>query len=70
MSATYRTTQGEMWDSVAQKALGSADQVSRLMELNGRFLHYFTFPAGIILQLPEEAVTVSADFPPWKQVPG
>ena len=70
MRGTYTTIQGDMWDGIAYKTLGSEDQVSRLMELNGGFLHYFTFTAGIILQLPEEAVTVSADFPPWKQVPG
>ena len=70
MSGTYTTVQGDMWDGIAHKALGSEDQVSRLMELNGEYLGYYTFPAGITLKLPEEAVTVSADLPPWKGVPG
>ena len=70
MSRTYTTVQGDMWDSIAFKALGSEDQVSRLMELNSGYLGYYTFPAGIVLQLPEEAVSVSADLPPWKGVPG
>lgn len=70
MNETYTTVQGDMWDGIAYKALGDENQVSRLMELNGDYLDYYTFPAGIVLQLPKEAVSVSADLPPWKGVPG
>ena len=70
MRGTYTTIQGDMWDGIAYKTLGSEDQVSRLMELNPAYLDLYTFPAGIVLTLPEETVTVSSDLPPWKQVPG
>ena len=70
MSGTYTTVQGDMWDSIAYKALGSESQASRLMELNPAYLRYYTFPAGVVLTLPEETVTVSSDLPPWKQIPG
>ena len=70
MSGTYTTVQGDMWDGIAYKALGSESQTGRLMELNQAYLEYYTLPAGIVLTLPEETVTVSADLPPWKGIPG
>lgn len=70
MSKTYKTIQGDMWDSIAYKALGSESQAGRLMELNTAYLKYYAFPAGITLKLPEETVAVSSDLPPWKRTPG
>lgn len=71
--ATYTTIQGDKWDSVCYKTLGSAAYVDRLMMLNPEYLGYYLFPAGIVLTLPEITVEdgVSASsLPPWKEAVG
>ena len=68
--ATYTTIQGEMWDQIAPKALGSTDYTGALMMKNRAYLSYFTFPAGIVLELPEITVAQSTKAPPWKQAAG
>ncbi|MEG1513808.1 MAG: tail protein X [Clostridia bacterium] len=69
--STYTTDQGDKWDSVCYKALGSTDYIDRLMMLNTQYLGYYIFPAGITLVLPividDEASYV---VPPWKEVEG
>lgn len=73
MKRTYTTKQGDKWDSVAYHQLGSAAYADRLMQCNAQFLNHYTFPAGIMLELPEvSAVADSAvdSLPPWKQVAG
>lgn len=64
---TYTTIQGDMWDSVAYKALGSTAYAGALMAKNRAYLDYYTFPAGIVLELPEVRTAVSETLPPWKQ---
>lgn len=69
MSKTYTTVQGDMWDSIAYHQLGSESYTDKLMNLNQQYLDYYTFPAGIVLNLPEPiAEGVSNSLPPWKQV--
>ena len=53
---TYTTTQGDMWDSIAFQQMGSVE--------------YYTFPAGIVLTIPDAVEPVSSSLPPWKQVAG
>jgi hypothetical protein len=38
------------------------------MNANLRYLRYYTFPAGIVLVLPEIGENISDILPPWKQV--
>lgn len=66
--ATYTTRQGDMWDSIAYAQLGSVFYTDKLMALNPQYLGYFTFPAGIVLTLPEPVAEVSNTLPPWKKV--
>ncbi|CUP41242.1 MAG: tail protein X [Gemmiger sp.] len=70
MSKTYTTIQGDMWDSIAFSKLGSEAYTDRLMNLNPQYLGYYTFPAGIVLKLPDLVEDVSDTLPPWKQVVG
>ena len=49
MSKTYTTVQGDRWDSVAYKQLGSCAYAPNLMAANPKHLGYFVFPAGIVL---------------------
>ena len=68
MVKTYVTVQGDMWDSIAYAQLGSTDHTDKLMNANLRYREYYTFPAGIVLVLPEIPKSTSDTLPPWKQV--
>ena len=59
-----------MGDSIAFSQLGSVSYTDKLMNLNPQHLSYYTFPAGIVLKLPDPAEDVSDALPPWKQVAG
>lgn len=65
---TYTTVQGDMWDSIAYAQLGSVAHTDKLMNANLHFIEYYTFPAGIVLTLPEVKEKVNSSLPPWKQV--
>lgn len=68
--ATYTTKQGDMWDAIAHAQLGDVSYTDKLMNLNQQYLEYYTFPAGIVLQLPEVSTDLIDTMPPWKQVTG
>lgn len=65
---TYTTVQGDMWDSIAYTQLGSVNHTDKLMNANLKYREYYTFPAGIVLTLPEITESVSDTLPPWKRV--
>ncbi len=67
---TYQTIQGDMWDGIAYKVLGSTAHTGRLMALNRAYLDFYTFPAGIVLTLPDPQAEVSGTLPPWKRRQG
>lgn len=64
---TYTTVQGDMWDGIAFAQCGDTSNTDRLMNLNRRYRMYYTFPAGIVLVLPEEEQKISDTLPPWKR---
>ena len=64
---TYTTMQGDMWDSIAFTQLGDTAYTDRLMNLNRQYRMCHTFPAGIVLTLPEPEVKISDTLPPWKR---
>ena len=66
----YKTVQGDMWDAIAYRELGSTSYTDALMNVNQNNLTYFTFPAGIELNLPdiETDSLISDSTPPWKKV--
>lgn len=65
---TYTTIQGDMWDKIAYTQLGDTAHTDKLMNANLRYREYYTFPAGIVLVLPEIPISTSDTLPPWKQV--
>lgn len=65
---TYTTVQGDMWDSIAYKQLGSVYNTDKLMNANLQYREYYIFPAGITLVLPEIKKLISSSLPPWKRV--
>lgn len=70
---TCRTVQGDTWDTVARRELGSDGFAGAVMDMNHGALDYLFFPAGVELRLPEELEDTAgddADLPPWKRVSG
>lgn len=65
---TYTTKQGDMWDSIAYQQMGSCDYANELMRANRQLLDYYTFPAGIVITIPDVSAEASSTAPPWKQV--
>ncbi len=68
MGKTYTTAQGDKWDAIAYAQLGDAAYSDKLMKLNRQYLGYYTFPAGVILELPEITEDTPDTLPPWYQV--
>lgn len=67
MSNTYVTVQGDTWDMISHKLFGSTSHTSALIRANMALIDYFSFPAGIIITVPEiSSGTVSSLLPPWK----
>lgn len=66
----YVTTQGDMWDSIAQDQMGGTDHTGLLMRANMRYalLGAYIFPAGARLVIPDIPQRASGGLPPWKQV--
>ena len=69
MSA-YTTKQGDSWDGIAYSELGDCARTKDLMWANQIYLDLCTFPAGIVLTLPEQRIAIESAAPPWKQVNG
>lgn len=67
MTNTYITVSGDMWDTIAFKTLGDEAYTDKLIKLNLKYRDYVIFPAGIVLDIPEKDITVSAQLPPWKR---
>lgn len=69
MASIYETSQGDTWDLIAYKELGSCTRMKELMNANYECRAYTVFPAGIKLVLPDvdEVETVYLDLPPWKR---
>lgn len=53
---------------IAYKTLGSINLTDKLMMANRRYLEFYTFPAGIVLTVPEiEREPVTEGMPLWKR---
>lgn len=64
---TYTTVDGDMWDLIAYRELGSERYTAALMEANVQHLHTVIFSAGVVLTLPEITTPLPASLPPWKR---
>lgn len=63
----YTTTQGDTWDAIAYKQLGSTDYTDQLVSANLEYAGTLLFPAGVTLRLPEISEKTSGSLPPWKR---
>ena len=70
MATYYVTKQGDTWDFIAYKQLGSEWFANKLISKNFFYGDQVIFPAGISLEIPEitdeEKNNVQADLPPWR----
>ena len=67
MPSTYTTVQGDMWDMIAYRQLGSEMYMGDLIEANKKYREIVVFPAGIPLTIPDVVAPVSTSLPPWKR---
>lgn len=63
----YSTIQGDTWDMIAFKQLGSEEYTNLLIQENPTYINQVIFPAGIELSLPEISIPKSSNLPPWKR---
>lgn len=63
---TYTTVQGDTWDMIAYRTMGSCDYVDQLMNANQQYIDIFIFSAGITLQIPEVQETAGEPAVPWR----
>ena len=66
---TYTTTQGDTWDYISLKELGSETHTLLLLKSNPDRAKTNIFSAGIPLNIPDiPESTITADsLPPWKK---
>ena len=69
MADTYRTIQGDAWDSISLKVYGDEKYMDLLITANWREQQRVIFPAGIELQVPPLPADVqqNRNLPPWRQ---
>lgn len=68
--STYTTIQGDTWDVISKKIFDDVKYTGNIMMANLRYHRYFTFPAGITLQIPDVDATQTSASVPWKVVSG
>ena len=61
----YVTTQGDTWDSIALRLLGSELLMWLLVDANPDYRGVAEFPANIELAVPEVEKAAGVSFPSW-----
>lgn len=64
---TYTTKQGDCWDMIAFKVLGSERYMSQLIDANKAHRETYVFPAGVVLTIPEIKDEAAQTAPPWRK---
>lgn len=67
MISTYRTVQGDTWDYIAYKTMGSERYMNQLVEANTLHRDTSVFDANIVLVIPAVTGQASELLPPWKR---
>ena len=62
----YRTAQGDMWDSIALRELGSEHLMHLLIDANPKYIGVAVFPANCELIIPDVTTEERITFPPWR----
>lgn len=66
---TYTTIQGDTWDIIALKTLGSENAANLIMHENPTHIGTLIFDSDVNLNIPEAATETLDDssLPPWKR---
>lgn len=67
MAKEYVTIQGDMWDGIAKKTLGSEYYMTDLIDANPEHRETVVFPANVRLTIPEISTPIPQKLPPWKR---
>ncbi|BBB91058.1 MAG TPA: LysM domain-containing protein [Methylomusa anaerophila] len=67
MAKTYTTQQGDTWDIIALRQMGSEKYMSVLIEANQSHNATVIFSAGATLTIPETDIPTVQTLPPWKR---
>ncbi|MGM9562133.1 MAG: tail protein X [Phascolarctobacterium sp.] len=67
MLKTYKTIQGDMWDSIAYSLYGTEKAMNVLLEANQQYRNIVVFPAGVLLAVPDYTEPVNNTLPPWRR---
>lgn len=67
MTKTYKTVQGDMWDSIAKKQYGTEMAMNVLLEANQQYNSVVVFGANIVLNVPDYTVPTPDLLPPWRR---
>ena len=66
MGTSYRTQQGDFWDTIACRLWGKEELMHELLRANPEHADVLVFPAGVVLTVPDvNTSTVPKDLPPW-----
>ena len=66
-TTTYTTVQGDMFDSIAFKVLGSCSYTDKLIALNPQYMITHIFSSGEKLVLPVITAETAKTSPPWRR---
>lgn len=61
----YTTLQGDTWDLIAFKTLGSEYLLPFLLEVNQQHRNIMIFPGNIILEIPDIETDEITERPDW-----
>lgn len=63
----YITSQGDTWDLIAKKTMGSEYYLTQLIEANPAHIETVIFPGNVRLFIPDVPAPVTDPLPPWKR---
>lgn len=64
----YTTIQGDTWDGIAKKTLGSEYLMTDVIDANLQYQDVVIFSANITLNVPDATQTQAVvNLPPWKR---
>ena len=67
MSTTYTTIQGDTWDLISFRLLGSEKYMKNLIEANWPLLETLVFSSGTVITVPDLPEESDEDAPFWRQ---
>lgn len=66
---TYQTIQGDTFDNISKKVYGNEKMLQKLIDANPEQLGTVIFPAGVLLEVPEQVAEEQEAYSPapWRR---